>query len=305
MRETNSRESVGESKRSEDGDRPSAGLDRFLARRREIRSDAGDSPEKAPESVPTEKPLEQEPPLPEGTPPYRDASDRPVHPEHLDISTVRQGQLGDCSLIASIDAVAHRDPARIADLVKVQKNGDVVVSAGSGEAMSARLPHVENPAERWQNEAGDHFAHSKDGSTLGPFLEKAYARDIGGYDKLGEGIWPKDALRYLSGNPAVQESTATMSEDRLRRVLGPECATVAHAPERGDDDALAPLADDYEVVTEGHHAYAVRGTDADGGVLLHNPWGTRHPRPMPPGVFRQLFPVVSSCEMKKGGSGED
>lgn len=302
MRETGT-ETAGES-RSGGSERAGGGRDRFLARRRELGAPRSDASAEKAETIPTEGPVDVEPSLPEGACPYRDASDRPLMPEKLDIGTVRQGQLGDCSLIASIDAVAHRDPDRVAGLVKVGEGGEVVVSAGSGEPMSGALPHQEDPAKRWANEAGDVYANSADGSTLGPFIEKAYARDIGGYDRLDQGVWPRDALRYVSGRPAVQEATADMSDARLEHVLGPECAAVAHAPERGDDDPLAPLADDYEVVTEGHHAYAVRGTDDTGRVMLHNPWGIRHPRPMPSQVFRQLFPVVSSCEVKKDGHGE-
>ena len=303
------REAEREPEHSEGDTRPEgarqaiAGMSRFLERRRELRSVSAEGAAEPAEGT-TERALDREPRLPEGAPPYRDASDRPVFPDHLDIETVRQGRLGDCSLIASIDAVAHRDPERIAGLVQLQENGDVLVTAGRAEPIAQTLPHLGDPAEPRLNEAGDVYANSADGSTLGPYLEKAYARDLGGYDELDRGVWPKDALQYLSGRPAVQESTAMMSEARLAWVLGPECATVAHAPERGDEDPLAPLADDYDVVTEGSHAYAVRGTDENGEVLLHNPWGFRHPKPMPSAVFRRLFPVVSSCEMEKGGSGE-
>jgi hypothetical protein len=301
---------------SESAGQPTSRLDRFLARLRpapevpqddagEIHDNQDDGSEvHDDESVEHSHAFEHEPALPEGAPPYRDASDRPVHPEKLDVETVRQGRLGDCSLIASIDAMAHRDPARIASLVSVRENGDVVVSAGSGEPMSPSLPNIEEPSERWLNEAGDIYANSTDGSTLGPYIEKAYARDIGGYDKLDEGIWPKDALQYLSGRPAQAERTAGMPEARLGRVIGPECAAVAHAEERGDNDPLLSLAEQYDVVTEGPHAYAVRGIDAAGRVELHNPWGRQHPLPMPPQVFRQLFPVVSWCEVSKGEHGE-
>lgn len=40
------------------------------------------------------------------------------------------------------------------------------------------------------------------------------------------------------------------------------------------------------------HAYAVIGRNEDGLLLLHNPWGDRHPKPLAVEQFQRLFTRV-------------
>jgi hypothetical protein len=44
------------------------------------------------------------------------------------------------------------------------------------------------------------------------------------------------------------------------------------------------------------HAYTVCGLDPERRVLLHNPWGLRHPEPLPLDLFRRLFTRIDWCE---------
>jgi len=230
-----------------------------------------------------------EPTLTQAATGYSDASARPVEPTHIGIDTARQGAIGDCFLIASLCAVAKDDPSLLQGMVQQTETG-FVVHAATDCYISHSLPTGNSAA----NSHGDVYGYSDDGATMVPIVEKAYAQRVGGYDVLGKGGYPEDALEWLTGRPAFARATSGANDSEIRGILSRKSYVVAQTRTLGAGDSRIALAEHYGVVT-GAHAYVVRGVTDDDHVLLHNPWGWSHPTPVPLKDFQTLFPWVSFC----------
>ncbi len=230
-----------------------------------------------------------EPNLAHGATGYADASGRQIEPNHIGMDTPRQGGLGDCFLIASLCAIGKDDPGTLHGMVEQTEDG-YVVHAGNDSYVSRALPIGNRPA----NSQGDVYGHSDDGTVMVPIIEKAYAQHVGGYDVLGNGGYPEDALEWLTGRTVSSAATAGVNDSDLRTMLSSKSYVVAQTRTLGAGDVRASLAENYGVVT-GAHAYALRGITDEDQVLLHNPWGWNHPTPIPIRDFKILFPWVSFC----------
>jgi hypothetical protein len=193
------------------------------------------------------------------------------------VDTVRQGLIGDCHLISSMDAISVTDPEHWKS--HVQDHGDTatVTLYDDGQPVPVTV-EKSIPA----NSVGDPVgATSADGSTYGPLVEKAYASEFAGndYGELDKGGYPHEALEALTGRPGYADSPANLGLDQVRQLVdeGPVVAgsratgdlTPEVSSERGWESGQLPIPD-------GPHAYAVTGIDSDGTVHLHNPWGDNH-----------------------------
>ncbi|SDU83952.1 calpain family cysteine peptidase [Jiangella alkaliphila] len=200
---------------------------------------------------------------------------------------VRQGGISDCHLVAALATVADRAPWLLP-----------AVSAGDGTVM------VDVPGRRYRlrptlpvdDGSGElAYAHSPDGSTLAPYVEKAFAVYGGGYAQLGRGGLPVEALYWLTGRPSYLLRVANAGDDIVAGLVESGQPAVACSRPLDDDRFGVAAALRYQLAPVAH-AYAVRGLDPDDQVLLHNPWGRRHPRPVPLDVFCQLFTRIDWCE---------
>ena len=133
------------------------------------------------------------------------------------------------------------------------------------------------------------MARSTDGSTWASLAERAITERRGGYDAWEQGgIWPRDVFQTLTGTPSRTLDPASMDEAALARQLAePDRAMVASTREIEPGSLLESLLDSYDLIDG--HAYSVRGLDSAGNAVLHNPWGSDHPVPVPMHAIKHLF----------------
>lgn len=209
-----------------------------------------------------------------------------TQPAAVGAGFARQGGISDCHLVAALATVADRSPR----LLPVATPGDGVVLVdvpGRRYRLRATLP-VDGGSGRLA------YAHSPDQSTLVPYVEKAFAVYAGGYPVLGQGGLPVEALYWITGRPSFLLRLGRADDSIVAALISSGQPAVA-CSHPFDDPAEAGVALRYGLVPVGH-AYAVLGLDEDERVLLHNPWGLRHPRPLPLDVFRRLFSRIDWCE---------
>ncbi|TDE11804.1 C2 family cysteine protease [Jiangella asiatica] len=209
-------------------------------------------------------------------------------PAVVAIDTPRQGRISDCHVIAAMCTLADRAPGLLTRLARAEGDLVVVDVPGRGYRLRSTLP-VDGDG------GGLAYARSPDGSTLVSYVEKAYAVYGGGYPKLGEGGYPAEALQWLTGQPSYMLAIARADDDLLTGLLGSGAPAVACSWRLDGRASAARVALRYGLAQDGH-AYAVTGV-VDGLVILHNPWGLRHPRPLPLDVFRTLFCRIDWCEL--------
>lgn len=199
----------------------------------------------------------------------------------------RQGGISDCHLVAALATVADRAPRLLP--VATLGDGTVLVDVpGRRYRLRSTLP-VDGGSGRLA------YAHAPDHSTLVPYVEKAFAVYAGGYPVLGQGGLPVEALYWITGRPSFLLRLGRADDDIVAGLISSGQPAVACSHPFDDDPAEAVLALRYGLAPVGH-AYAVLGLDDDGRVLLHNPWGLRHPLPVPLDVFRRLFSRIDWCE---------
>lgn len=208
-------------------------------------------------------------------------------PAAVGVGFARQGSISDCHLVAALGAVADRAPW----LLPGVDGGDTAVLVdvpGRRYRLRATLP-VDGGSGRLA------YAHSPDSSTLVPYIEKAFAVYAGGYPVLGEGGLPVEALYWITGRPSYLLRLHRAGDDAVTALITSRQPAVACSRPFDDDPSDAALAVRYGLAPVGH-AYAVCGLDDDQRVLLHNPWGLRHPDPVPLDLFRRLFTRIDWCE---------
>ena len=197
---------------------------------------------------------------------------------------LRQGAIGDCYLIAAMQALAMHDPAALTDLVRPNPNGMFTVTFGDGAqvVVSADLPTHPDEHLGFARNGND----ADGGTELWPMLvEKAVAQRAGGWEHIVGGS-QSDAIELLTGRPsdwidADDVSVADLA-DRMGRgeILG---LSTIDAPGQDADVVDAWLANEApEPFTRGestwdrlhqNHAFIVTGVDAAAGtVSVVNPW---------------------------------
>lgn len=238
-------------------------------------------------------------------------------------SDPRQGQLGDCYLIAAMISLANNDRGRerLRGLIVETTPGSFTVSLkGEGQflirpdertdervdprlrfddkvAVDARLPVGPGGDLVFCQEAD---RVERDGATLlelwPNLIERAYAQSAGGYLGIKSG-WPGDVYRIVGGS-VTRHKAAGMTDAELERVLAEAAASGAAVciSSGVDTGATGP---ELNVVAD--HSYAlleVKDTDGGKRYVLYNPWGSSHPRrPLTAAELRALGATIEVCGM--------
>ncbi len=198
-------------------------------------------------------------------------------------SDVRQGGMGDCYLMSSMQSVATHDPQAIRELVKDNGNGTYTVTFhdppqdtshffGLWHSTDAGATHAVTVDGVVPDNAG--IVHN--GAIWPEVVEKAYAQEYGGgkgYEGIGNGGWPQDALSRLTGGAPASGSTSGAGEFQTMRDMqrnGTEMVAWTNAEQPPDKAIFAS------------HAYSVQKvyTDPKTGtemVNLFNPHNNATP----------------------------
>ena len=227
---------------------------------------------------------------------------------------VRQGDLGDCFLLANLASLAHHHPNKIRQMIYDNQDGTYSVrfyrrrSGGNFKpewiTVDGKLPRVFdlNPLNLgWRKEI---YAQAKD-SDLDrkeeiwvALIEKAFAifddkygisdspnEFLEGYDGI-DGGRPDTALEALVGHRSKAVRLFHFNDAELWRLL-------KHADKGACITAGSRGMSDDEFAADGipaNHLYSVLGTEEDDGqryVLLRNPWGHTEPNKLKgDGVFK-------------------
>ncbi len=198
---------------------------------------------------------------------------------------VKQGQAGDCYFLAAISGLAKSHPEVIQNALK--DNGDGSFTATfyeseygpvdpkdlNGEWVEKFTPvKVKIDGDIPQEYGSAVYATGgTDQELWAPLLEKAYAKWKGGYEEIGNGGWPHDALAQLTGKPAESIwMDATNPPNITKVVQGHLNSGQVVCASTKDDKATAGSG------IVGNHAYTVLGTlekDGKSYVQMRNPWG--------------------------------
>jgi len=220
----------------------------------------------------------------------------PVIGEHPSADDIRQGQYGDCVVLAAAGAMVNADSGWAREHVTDNGNGTVSV-----------LLFDKNGQEQWVTVTSDLPANAY-GGQLGAkagfggnwpaYVEKALAQvytEDDNNDGTKEGAppdqaWPPGHYRAIEGN---------WGPDAFQYLAGPDVertkdADVLWGAASGGKPALVTtLGETPNGAPNGYHAnhaYFVTGTDEQGNIILQNPWGAFEPSMViSKEDFRRLF----------------
>jgi hypothetical protein len=209
----------------------------------------------------------------------------------VDINDIKQGNIGDCFLLASMGAMAHQNPDSVKSLVSENRDKDgnltsyTVTLKKKVKGTYIDVPITVDPSKFPKDGKHAQMTGDTDGggrNEIWPLLiEKAYAQMRGGYDKIGGGGWPADAMATLTGVDSEKKKPGKHSYDALEQDLA---AGKGVAFSTRDKSMWEKTKEFFGGKTNklGHglvhnHSYTVTGveTDEHGNrfVVVNNPWG--------------------------------
>ncbi|MCB7136076.1 hypothetical protein LGQ04_05825 [Cellulosimicrobium marinum] len=189
--------------------------------------------------------------------------DLPLDDAAVDPDQIKQGQLGDCWLLAGLGAIAHDDPGFFREHMVRNEDGTWTVTMyDDGEPVEITVePTI--PENGVRDPDGD--------PNWASIYEKAAAEYFGGDYADLDGGFTSDAFEAITGAQADRSGELDLAEIQDRLADGP----VAVGTE--DDDAFwfwEDEVDDSRIVP--NHAYVVDEVrEVDGELKIHvvNPWG--------------------------------
>jgi len=218
---------------------------------------------------------------------------------HPVASDIKQGQLGDCYLLASMGSLAFQQPALIESAIRYDAERESF-RVSLYEAQRNLLGFKKEPkkvdVEVTQADLDIDFTRTRNFPAPSPdsrpavwpaVIETAYAKHAvrpgeilkDGFDRIDNGGWPKDALFALSGAPADQLSGTRLKNQKLSDV---------YEDLKHDLDERRPVVLSTNPVNltredgllssdkGAGHAYMVEGirkVDDQVKITLRNPWG--------------------------------
>lgn len=214
---------------------------------------------------------------------------------------VNQGRIGDCYFLSTMASVAATHPELIQNAITQNPDGtysvqfhqtpavgDVLDATGWGgvgaEGYVQRfLQHfgvkptevqtVQIDGKLPVDGGGDPYVHNGNNELWPMLMEKAFAKQHGGYTAIGSGAEAGSALMAVTGAPLDHISNKHSSTDELWAKLSD--ASAKKNPMVASTGLHAP---DPNIVTR--HCYSVLGTEEKDGqrlVVVRNPWGHHEP----------------------------
>lgn len=212
---------------------------------------------------------------------------------------VAQGEAGNCYFLATLAAVAAKNPDHIRDMIRDNGDGTYDVrfyyeSPPYSGVMREEWITVDDDLARF-SDGSEVYAAADDTDGDGKeeiwvaIVEKAFAQfnenhpgllagdnGLGGMDGVGNGGFGDEAYTVITGQPGNWANTADLSDHELWTLLSStNDGNVVTAGTYGGDDSVL-IADGIA----GGHLYTVLGTEVHNGqqyVILRNPWGTVEP----------------------------
>lgn len=204
---------------------------------------------------------------------------------------VKQEGYGDCYFDSTLAALAQQHPDQLKNMIHDNGNGTFTVT----------FPHQkDNGAGNLWGLFGDDYhdvritvsdkdlpsngTSSSDGTAKWPeVMEAAYAKLRGGYDAIGNGGNPTDAMTALTGKSADYYSPKDGAGKIEQALKDGKLVTISTPESDGDQAGMEAGKNPHGLV--GGHAYTVTGvcTGPDGKqyLELRNPWGFDHPQNIP------------------------
>ena len=187
--------------------------------------------------------------------------------EGAEYDDIRQGQIGDCYFMASLSAVAKANPGFLSKSIRLNADGTYPVRFfKKGKPVYVR---VDNDFPQ-KNGRPIYGSSSDSGELWVAVMEKAYAKLNNGYEKIGKGGWPENALQTITGIDAKNYSTGVNAANLYARIQGAV---------QGGSPITAGTGQNENIAASGlvpSHAYTVVGARVQNGqqyVSLRNPWG--------------------------------
>lgn len=214
-------------------------------------------------------------------------------------SDIKQGQLGDCYLLASMGSLAFQQPALIESAIRYDAERESF-RVSLYEAQRSLLGFRKSPkkvdVEVTQGDLATDFARTGNypaAATSSPpavwpaVIETAYAKHaVGpgetladGFDRIDNGGWPKDALFALSGAPADQLTGSRVKHREFSEVYEDLKHDLEHhRPIVLSTNPVKLTKEDGLLSSDNGagHAYMVEGirkVDEEVTITLRNPWG--------------------------------
>jgi hypothetical protein len=228
----------------------------------------------------------------------RDSESVPALVHHSD---VYQGELGDCSLMASLASIAKQNPEIIRNMITINPDGTYTVyfykKVGPGEYRKVAIV-VDNafPVKKYSNEVvfadyGD-LTNKVQPELWVMIVEKAYAKFKGSYNEI-VGEDPSVAMEELTGKESYNIPIDKVTIEALAGWDDKGYAIVAYS--------LQEKKPPYPKISR-KHAYYILGV-AGGNILLADPRGNGIGRPvriiqLSEEVFKQNFLGISINPLK-------
>ena len=223
----------------------------------------------------------------------------------IDPNDVKQGQLGDCYLMAGMAATARANPDSIRHIIKDNGDGTFEVTLFIREnswsppkaitrTVDARLPTKGGSSLLYAG-VGDATGEGKE---LWPsLLEKTMAQHKESYELISGGNVGKNfefhgATELFTGKSERYFATSSLGDDKVMQMM--EAALGTNKPITVDSMNMENLPDlsteANKVNVYGNHAYAVKSVDvAKGTVTLQNPWGSHDVVDLPIKDFKRFY----------------
>jgi len=217
-------------------------------------------------------------------------------PDSTDIhpSDVSQGHLGDCYLMASVAVLAQQNPEQLKRLIRDNGDGTYTITfyekkgvfglfGGQYEKVEITVT-ADFPQEDGQPiyaGYGDQTSEGKE--TWVMLLEKGYAQWKGGYEVIGKGGFPHNAMEALTGIDSIDYKPGSISiQDLENRYNSGSAITLGSLTDYElfgldipDATNFNPLYQNDTLVS--NHAYYVSDVNVnEGTITIRNPWGWEH-----------------------------